>query len=53
MTMLNEERAERAFRALRRMRGTDRLERRAEYMRSLPDDIRWRVARLAAGGTLQ
>ena len=53
MTTSNDKKAERAFRALRKMRGTDRLERRAEYMQSLPDDIRWRVARLAAGGEPQ
>ena len=51
--MTNDKQAERAFRKLRKMRGTDRLERRAEYLQSLPEDIRWRVARLAAGGGLQ
>ena len=50
---MTDRQAARAFGKLRRMRGTDRLERRAEYLQSLPDDIRWRVARLAAGGGLQ
>ena len=49
----NDKQAKRAFRKIRKMRGTDRLERRAEYLRNLPDNIRWRVARLAAGGGLQ
>ena len=52
MTDSPDAKARKAFRKLRRIRGTDRLERRAEYMLSLPDDLMRRVARLAAGGQL-
>jgi len=45
--------AKKAFRTMRKMKGTDRIDRRAAYMRSLPYEIQWRVARLAAGGTLK
>lgn len=44
--------ARRAFAKLQKMKGKSRIRRRAEYMASLPDEIRWRVARLAAGGDL-
>jgi hypothetical protein len=44
--------ARHAFKKLQRIKGKRRIEQRAAYMRSLPDEVRWRVARLAAGGTL-
>jgi hypothetical protein len=40
--------ARRSFRRLKQMTH----KRRVAYMKALPDDMRWRVARLAAGGTL-
>ena len=52
MTASNNVKARKAFKRLRRIGGPDRIEQRAAYMLSLPYEIQWRVARLAAGGTL-
>ena len=49
MTDSYNRKALKAFKALRRISG---LERRAEFMLSLDREVQWRVARLAAGGTL-